>query len=505
MPRISIAPDDIARAEEWKSRNRIGDMFPETGPLRYELYPKHIDFINAGATHMERLMCAGNRCGKSETAAYEVVCHATGLYPKWWKGRRFDHAPQIWVAGSTSETTRDIIQAKLVGTLSRNAGSAEKIGLGTGLIPAHLLVATAPKAGVSGAIGDLWVRHVTGKNSSIGFKSFGVEASGRPAESWFGVRKDLIWIDEECGEAVYNEAITRLMSTEPGMENGIMLMTFTPLNGYTSVVKRFLESADPGVYVQTVKWSDCPHLTPDVIEQMSRKFLPSQLKARSEGIPEIGEGAVYPVDIEEITVAPFSIPDYWPRCFGMDVGKTAVVWVAKDPESDTAYLYDEYFSEEYNPILHAAAIKSRGDWIPGVIDPSSRQSSQVDGTKLINVYTRLGLDLNWEKIGVETSIQEVWMRITTGRLKVFSTMQKFRNEFLRYHRRRHETLYGEKSEIVKKDDHCMDASRYALVSGLRYARSKAGKERDKKETYAKSLQRGGAGSFFSGGDGGWMG
>lgn len=42
--------------------NRIRDMFPDDGPLRRELYQKHMEFFAAGAEHNERCMIAGNRC-----------------------------------------------------------------------------------------------------------------------------------------------------------------------------------------------------------------------------------------------------------------------------------------------------------------------------------------------------------------------------------------------------------------------------------------------------------
>lgn len=472
-------------------------MWPETGPLSRHNYPLHMKFLAAGKTHMERLLIAGNRCGKSETAAYEVVTHLLGDYPHWWEGRRFTKPPSIWVAGNTSETTRDIIQAKLLGSVERGPGSAEKVGIGTGLIPADRIIAHAPKAGVPGAIGEAWIKHASGGTSSVGFKSFGVGSSGQPAESFFGVRKDVAWVDEECGEAVFNELLMRLMSTEPGVDNGIMLMTFTPLSGYTAVVKRFLETEDPGIFVQQVGWNDCPHLTPDVIAQMSRKYLPSQLKARSQGIPAIGEGAIYPIDIDEISVDPFKIPDTWSRCYGMDVGKTAVIWLAWDRDSDVVYATDEYFSTEYNTTLHAEAIKARGA-IPGVIDPSSLQSNQMDGQKLFDIYRSKGLDIQWERTGVESGIGDVWGRLSTGRLKFFSNLSGLRMEFQRYHRIKSETVFGVQDKIVKKDDHRVDALRYGITSGLKRARPMTAR----KPVEVRSVFE--AGSFASGGNAGWQ-
>ncbi len=460
-------------------------------------------FLAAGATHMARLCCAGNRTGKSEMATWEVALHATGLYPHWWKGRRFNHAVDIWVAGETSETTRDILQAKLLGATEREAGSTTKVGLGTGMIPADLIVSHAPKAGVPNAIDTVWIKHTSGRNSSIGFKSYGKDQG--TATSWMGTRKHVILLDEEPDFVTYGEAMMRLMSTVPTEPSGIMLITFTPLKGYTEVVKNFLESDDPGLYHQFISWDECPHLSPAAITEMSRKFLPSQLKARSQGIPVLGEGAIYPIDIDEVSVSPFPIPDYWPRCYGMDVGKTAVIWLAQNPDNGVVTAYDEYFSLEYNPVVHADAIKRRGP-IPGVIDPSSLQSNQMDGQKLFEIYRSKGLDIAWEKTGVESGIQTVWEMLNSGTLKFFTTLDKFRQEFQRYHRIISETKTGQISKIVKKDDHLLDSCRYAVVSGLKRAKPMTWLNRDRNREAQKSvMQHGGQGSFFSGGNGAWMG
>lgn len=188
------------------------------------------------------------------------------------------------------------------------------------------------------------------------------------------------------------------------------------------------------------------------------------------GEPSIGEGAVYPIEVEELLEDDFPIPAHWPRAFGMDVGKTAVIWGALDRDSDVLHLYREYYSEQYSPLMHAAAIKgidNRDAWIPGVIDPGALGSSQVDGQKLMDIYTREhGLKLSKAVNAVEAGIHAVWQRMITGRLKVFRSLPRWRNEFTRYHRVKRETLFGEKNFIVKKADHLCDATRYLCASGI---------------------------------------
>src|SRR5215469_17728345 len=56
----------------------------------YEPYPKQLDFHAAGAAHRERLLMAGNQLGKTLAGGFEAAIHATGRYPEWWQGKRFD-------------------------------------------------------------------------------------------------------------------------------------------------------------------------------------------------------------------------------------------------------------------------------------------------------------------------------------------------------------------------------------------------------------------------------
>lgn len=211
-------------------------------------------------------------------------------------------------------------------------------------------------------------------------------------------------------------------------------------------------------------WDDVPHLTAEQKKTLWDSIPPYQRDARAKGIPQLGAGAIYPVPESEISCEPFELPKHWPRVYAMDVGwnRTAALWGAIDRESDTVYLYAEHYRGQAEPVIHASAIKSRGAWIPGVIDPASRGRSQVDGTQLLQSYMDLGLDLKTASNAVESGIYEVWQRMSTGRLRVFKTLQNFFAEFRIYRR-------DEKGRIIKQNDHLMDCGRYLIVSGLALA------------------------------------
>jgi hypothetical protein len=56
----------------------------------YRPYAKQREFHAAGASARERLLMAGNQLGKTIAGGFEAAMHATGRYPGWWQGRRFD-------------------------------------------------------------------------------------------------------------------------------------------------------------------------------------------------------------------------------------------------------------------------------------------------------------------------------------------------------------------------------------------------------------------------------
>lgn len=190
----------------------------------FQPYPKQRDFFAAGKTHRERLFCAGNRVGKTTCGAAEMACHLTGLYPDWWEGKTFGGPVRAWAAGVTNESCRDVVQDKLVGPPFRRAE------WGTGLIPKHCIGEVSMARGTPDLIDTISIAHVSGGNSMLQFKSY---SEGRT--KWQGVGLEVCWMDEECPEDLYFEALTRTNET-----NGTVYITFTPLLGMSSVVRMFL-------------------------------------------------------------------------------------------------------------------------------------------------------------------------------------------------------------------------------------------------------------------------
>lgn len=436
----------LERKEYIRQHNKILEYYPETGPVRRDLYERHMAFLDAGH-YRERLMIAANRVGKTEgVGGYEMSLHLTGRYPSWWKGRRFDRPIKAWACGDTGKTVREILQGVLLGPVG---------AWGTGLIPGDSISRIVRgTGGVADTVEIVYVKHVSGQDSTLIFKSY-----DQRREAFQGTTQDVIWLDEEPELNIYVECLTRTMTS-----NGMMICTFTPLKGMSEVVKLFLpDGVLPeggygeinGRWIVNATWEHAPHLDKAAKDSLYASYPPHLRDAKTRGIPQLGSGAIYPIPEADISVPPFVIPKSWPRGYGMDVGwkYTAAVWGALDRETDTLYLTHAYKRGQLEPSAHASFIKAPGDWMPGFIDPASGASGQRDGKQLFSDYRSLGLNIEFADNGVESGLYSVWDRLATGRLKVFSTLTKWFQEYRVYRR-------DDRGRVVKEDDHLMDATRY---------------------------------------------
>ena len=206
----------------------------------YDPYPYQLAFHETGSDCNQRLLMAANRIGKSYCGAAEVSYHLTGLYPRWWKGRRYTQPITAWCGGVPNETTRDIVQAELLGSPD------DPEAFGSGSIPKKTIIKTERKPGVPNAKSVALVRHVSGGNSSLFFKAYEMGV-----EKWQGRSVDCVWLDEEPSRELYSQAVTRTLD-----RRGMVYMTFTPENGMTETVASFMNRIQPGQSLTNATWDD---------------------------------------------------------------------------------------------------------------------------------------------------------------------------------------------------------------------------------------------------------
>jgi len=430
----------------------------------YSPYTWQKEFHDAGKDHPERMLMAANRVGKTLSAAAEVSYHATGDYPEWWQGKRFSHPVLVWTGSPTNETSKDIVQTELLG------GLGEK--LGTGWIPRSRIVGnpTTRQAGVKNVVEAFQVRHASG-----GLSTFSLKTYEQGWQKWQGTAPHVVWDDEEPDDyMIYSESQTRILTS-----GGILLVTFTPLNGTTELVQHFREGG-PGIYLKSATWDDAPHLAEDDKQRLRLSYREHERDARTKGIPMLGEGAVFPVADDAIRVDALKIPGHWARIKGCDFGidhPAAGCEIAWDRDADIIYLIDCYKKAGETAPYHAAWLNKGNKRIPVAWPHDGMNREKSGGKTLAQSYRELHVNMltksarypkapgdNSDKGGpqpVEPIVNEMLDRMQTGRFKVFSHLSAFFEEKNSYHRK-DGLIVARRDDILKSLFYAVMMKRYAV-------------------------------------------
>jgi len=445
---MTLLTDDEKR--ELYELLRIKDIRAKRDRLvTYSPYAKQIEFHTAGAGFRERLFMAGNQLGKTWAGAFETAMHATGRYPAWWTGKRYNYAVRAMVGSESAELTKKGVQRLLLGPPEMREE------WGTGAIPYECVRGTSMKQGVPDAVSSIVVKHECGEDSVIQFNSYD---QGRT--KWQADTVDFVWFDEEPPLAIYSEGLTRTQAV-----GGQVFVTFTPLLGMSEVVKRFILDKPTGTSVTNMTISDAEHYTPEQREAIIEAYPAHEREARAKGVPILGSGRVFPVVEEAIKCTAFPIPSHWPRIVGLDFGidhPTAIVWMAWDRDSDIVYVTDCYRVKDASIAIHAASIRARGDWVPVSWPHDGLQRDKGSGEQLAKQYKDMGVPMLPERAtfedgsnGLEAGVSEMLTRMQTMRLKVFGHLEDWFEEFRLYHRK--------DGLIVNKNDDLLAATRYAMM------------------------------------------
>ena len=433
----------------------------------YDPYPYQLNFHETGSEANQRLLMAANRIGKSYCGAAEMAYHVTGLYPKWWNGRRFEQPIVAWAGGVSNETTRDIVQFELLGSPD------DPEAFGSGAIPRSCIIKTERKPGVPNAKSMALIKHVSGGNSSLFFKAYEMGV-----DKWQGRSVDCVWLDEEPSRELYSQAVTRTLD-----RRGMVYMTFTPENGMTETVASFMNRLQSGQSQTNATWDDASekimsmkgergHLSEAVMDQILSSYSPHEREMRRYGRPSIGSGLVFPLSEDKILVDPIHIEDHWPRIAAIDFGwdhPTAVVWCAIDRDTDTFYIYDSYRASKASPAVHAEIIRSRPHFVPIAYPHDGNRRDSMGNPGLADQYRNLGCNFLLEHFSnpaalgekkgsnsVEEGLMAMLQSMENDKFKVFSPLSDWLEEFRMYHRKQ--------NKVVPIRDDLMSASRYAFQS-----------------------------------------
>ena len=412
-------------------------------------------------------MRGGNQLGKTMCGGAEAAYHTTGEYPDGWAGRVWERPTVCFVGGVSGTQLRDNAQRMLMGRPGEDGQQ-----WGTGMIPGDKILNVSRSTGTTDLLDTVQIRHRSGGVSTMIFKTY-----EQRRERWMGDTVDFVWFDEEPPPDIYAEGIARITATD-----GMVYVTFTPLLGMSEVVKKFLKDKGPDRHDTNLTIEDAIHIRPEDRAKIIAGYPPHEREARAHGVPLRGSGLIYPVAEETFRCEPFEIPRHWAQIGGMDFGwqhPFAAVRLAWDREADIVYVANAYRAKEQTPIIHSAAIKSWGGaGLPWAWPADGHQHEKGSGKELYPQYLDAGLNMlinhstfEGGGVSVEAGLMLILERLQAQKLKVFSHLVDWFEEFRMYHR--------DKGRIVKDDDDLMDATRYGMmmlreaVSGAELAPSSA--------------------------------
>jgi Terminase RNaseH-like domain len=131
---------------------------------------------------------------------------------------------------------------------------------------------------------------------------------------------------------------------------------------------------------------------------------------------------------------------------------------AWDTDHDVFYVTASYRESHQTPIVHAAAVRPWGDWIPCAWPHDGLQHDKGSADQLAGLYAAQGLNMLPEHAtheeggnGVEAGLIEIYDRMKTGRFRVFRTLGDWFAEKRGYHRKN--------GLIAKQRDDLLDATR----------------------------------------------
>lgn len=418
------------------------------------LYDWQKEFNSYTKDYTAVCLCAANRIGKTYTGTYIDAIHLMGDYPDEWDGHKFDKGVLAWLLGYSGEKTRDLLQQELFGRIEQGK-------LTGGLVPAELIVDYKSMSGTSGALREVRVKHASGDISTCQFWSY---SQGQHA--LMGDSVDWYHIDEEPrDQAIYPQVLTRTATGDRGL-GGRGILTFTPENGRTDLVIKFMD--DPGasqIFMQK-GWDDAPHLSDSVKKDLLESFPKHQRDMRTKGTPMLGHGRIYDLSEEFITCDAFDIPKHFYVVNALDFGwdhPQAHCQLVEDRDTGIFYVTRAWKQRQVSPNEAWGSVKQWAEGIPTAWPLDGLQTEKGSGKQQKDYYEEAGFEMMWDRAtwpdggnGVEAGLFEIRDLMRKGKFKIFSGLRDVFDEINQYHR-------DEKGKIVKARDDLLDAIRYAYM------------------------------------------
>lgn len=329
------------------------------------------------------------------------------------------------------------------------------------------------------------IKTVTGGISNVIFR--GLEEPDKHRS----LNLNAAYIDE--ASQVSEEAFTLLQSRLRGKYYRKILCTTNP-NGHSWLYRYWIKkdfgnaNAKKQFFSVHAPSTENVHLPDGYVQNMLDSWSDERVRREVMGSWDAFQGQVY-TEFErgKHVIKPFVIPKEWTRFVGLDHGyrnPAAAIWCAMDYDGNV-YAYREFYQSEW---IIEEIVKGRKQIAPGIlelsknekiegiwVDPSTRadRGKESDFTTYLEYLPR-DLSLipanNEVALGIDRVKQLLKPDLRTGqpRLFIFETCSNLIEQMSQY--RYEELTPGQemnknvKESPVKKDDHAIDALRYAIMS-----------------------------------------
>jgi PBSX family phage terminase large subunit len=458
-------------------RSKLKNM---TNNIKHKIHHKQTEFFGDRARN--RWIFGGNRTGKTHAGAFEGVTRAIN-------GKKVGGAilpTEGWVVSLSTQVQRDVAQRKVLEILTARGVTYECV-MQSGK-------ADSPSRGI---IDFISVFGNAESPSRIGFKNC---EQGR--EKFQGTRLDWVWFDEEPTEDIYDECLLRTLDN-----GGFVWGTMTPLKGKTWIYERIYKNGklfckanrrkNDGISIHSWQWADNPFLNEREIIKMEKNFSAEALESRRFGLFADGIGLVFKEFgekniVKNVTVSQILKTSVY-NGISIDPGyinPTAVLWFAVDADKNI-FVIDEYkeSGKSVEQIAEAIYRKSNAAGVPVAnvfIDSASTAQTLGEPKSVAEQFRAYGVPVDTR---VEKNVLDGIHRIKS----LFQSSCFERKLFIFEHcvhliRELRGYFWGDKDKPVKRDDHCLDALRYFVMSMDNLKRvEKAAKVEDKIEHYKRRL------------------
>lgn len=293
-----------------------------------------------------RLFSGANQTGKTTAGANEALFHATGLYPDWYPQNKRILTPNRGriIGEEFAKWDGKVLEPKLFEWLPKS------------------LLTRPPKRTVKGALEEVFVRHVSGGESSFDIMTH--EQDPDVFEGWTG---HWVWFDEPPPKHIFNSCKRGLM-----FYKGRAWFTMTPIKE-PWIYNDFILDKDPDVFCINVDIDQTPYLGKEEKESFARGMVEEERRARLHGQFRHLAGRVYQTFDETVhcvSEKDVKIESSWPVYFVIDPHPrkpAKALWARVDP-FNRIYFIDELIFDGPIKELCKAILKRE---VVNKIDPNS--------------------------------------------------------------------------------------------------------------------------------------